>query len=246
MSQKQVLITGASSGIGLATAQLFYQHGWQPLLLSRASNRLNEAQATMKGSLAIGIDLHDSNVGEQVSEHLRKQSLTPLIIINNAGIYAQHAADEINPSLWHEQFQINFFSAVELTNAVLPFLPNHQGASIVNVSSTLGLRPVASAAAYSAAKAALINWTQSLALQLAPRGVRANVVCPGIVQTPIHRAETQSIDEQSLFWKKMDKAQPLARVGQAPEIANAIFFLATNQSAWTTGSTLVVDGGINL
>lgn len=109
--------------------------------------------------------------------------------------------------------------------------------SIVNVSSTLGVRPTAGTGAYSAMKAAQINWAQSLALEGAQHGIRVNCVAAGIVDTPIHPPG---------MIHQMHSAQPLGRVGRPEEIAQSIYFLATEQSAWTTGSVLHVDGGINL
>ena len=101
-------------------------------------------------------------------------------------------------------------------------------------------------AAYAATKAALINWTQSLARELGPSGVRANCVCPGIIDTPIHPFHALSPDAKKKVKDQMRELQPLGRIGEADEVAEAIVFLALEKSKWTTGAILNVDGGINL
>ena len=118
--------------------------------------------------------------------------------------------------------------------------------SIVNVSSTLGLKPTADTSAYSASKAAMNNWTQSLALALGSKKIRANCVCPGLVDTPIHSFHSLSIPEKEKTLQKLSPMQPLGRVGKSEEIAQSIYFLASEESAWTTGAILSVDGGINI
>ena len=117
--------------------------------------------------------------------------------------------------------------------------------NIVNVSSTLGLRPTADTSAYSATKAAMVNWTHSLALGLGAQNIRANCVCPGLVDTPIHPFHDQPAERKQITLQKMAHMQPLGRIGTPEEIAKAIYFLACEDSSWTTGSVLSVDGGIN-
>jgi NAD(P)-dependent dehydrogenase (short-subunit alcohol dehydrogenase family) len=167
-------------------------------------------------------------------------------LINNAGIFAAHSVDDLDMRIWQSHFQVNFFAAVTLTNHLVPLLKAQKGSSIVNVSSTLGLKSTAETSAYSASKAAMISWTQSLALGLAPFHIRANVVCPGIVETPIHGFAQMPEHERERRVQQLDTAQPLGRVGQPEDIAKALYFLASDDSAWTTGACLSVDGGINI
>jgi meso-butanediol dehydrogenase/(S,S)-butanediol dehydrogenase/diacetyl reductase len=133
-----------------------------------------------------------------------------------------------------------------LTREALPHLRVTRGA-IVNVSSTLGVRPIPGAAAYAASKAGLNMLTLSTAIEEAANGVRVNGVCPGVVDTPIHAARAGSGPEQHRqFLGQMGPAHPLGRVGSPEEIAALVLFLASAESAWTTGALVTIDGGISL
>ncbi|MGZ5280105.1 MAG: SDR family NAD(P)-dependent oxidoreductase, partial [Pseudobdellovibrionaceae bacterium] len=166
------------------------------------------------------------------------------VLVNNAGIFEAHSSLDDSMEIWHRQFDTNFFGSVKLTMKVLPLLVKARGSWIVNVSSGLGLRPSPRHAAYSAAKAAIISWTKSLAQELGPHQVRVNCVAPGLVDTPIHGYKNEEQKKQMM--EQMKNLQPLGRVGTSGEIARSIYFLGSEESSWTTGAVLVVDGGINL
>ena len=129
---------------------------------------------------------------------------------------------------------------------IYPLMKPGLGHSIVNVSSTLGLRPIENVSAYCATKAAMISWTETMALELGAQNIRVNCVAPGLVDTPIHPFHSQAPEKKQQSLEKLAPMQPLGRVGTAEEIARSIYFLASEDSAWTTGATLSVDGGINL
>ena len=147
--------------------------------------------------------------------------------------------EQTNLDHWNQCFQVHIIGPAHLTIYLIDLI-KRDSASIVNVSSNLGIKPIINTSAYSASKAAMLNWTQSLALELAPWKVRVNAVAPGIVQTPIHGQWSPEMLEQ------MNNLQPLKRVATPEEIAKSIYFLASDDSSWTTGTTLVVDGGISL
>jgi NAD(P)-dependent dehydrogenase (short-subunit alcohol dehydrogenase family) len=130
---------------------------------------------------------------------------------------------------------------VRLTHALLTHLEKNRGV-VINVSSNLGLRPIPRTSAYSASKAAMINWTQSLAIELGPTGVRANCVCPGIIDTPIQAFHGQSAEQKAA----LGNLQPIGRIGVPDDVAYAIWSLCGPGSEWMTGSVLTVDGGISL
>lgn len=136
-------------------------------------------------------------------------------------------------------------SAVRLTSALWPQMKESKG-SIVNISSTLGIRPIANTAAYSALKAAMNNWTLSLALQGAQDGIKANAICPGIIDTPIHSFHAKETAQQKALFAQAQKAQPLGRTGTPEDIAPMCFQLCQQESSWITGSILNIDGGILL
>jgi NAD(P)-dependent dehydrogenase (short-subunit alcohol dehydrogenase family) len=252
-----VVVTGASSGIGLATALLFAEKGYHVFLLGRNKDRLTSVhqQIATSGrghSTLVPVDLAQpyeiETAAQVVIRSCAQKKLKLVALVNNAGIFQGNTTSDTdqNEAIWESQFNINMMSPVRLTHWLLPELKKDAPACIVNVSSTLGLRPTSNTQAYSAVKAALINWTQSLALELAPFQVRVNCISPGLVDTPIHSFRQKQTREQEKIKQEMDVLQPLARMGTVNDIAKAIFFLAGADSDWTTGSNLVVDGGINI
>jgi NAD(P)-dependent dehydrogenase (short-subunit alcohol dehydrogenase family) len=164
-------------------------------------------------------------------------------LINNAGLYERKTFFETKDEDWERQWRTNLQAPVELCRHLHPLLMKAAPASVVNISSTLGLRPVAQTAAYSATKAALNSLTQTLALEWAPH-VRVNAVCPGIVDTPIHTFH--ELAEGSEVRRGVHEAHPLGRMGRPEHIAAAVDFLLSEDSNWTTGSLWTVDGGIHL
>lgn len=252
MAKNSVIITGAGSGIGRATALEFAQNGYFVFLLGRRLDKLQQtAQLISKdggGALPFPCDLQVQGDLDKTMQAILQTNEGKLlkVLVNNAGTFVSQHFAESTPEAWRSAMESNFFSAVALAKLVYPQLAQGGGGAIVNVSSSLGLRPTANTGAYSAAKAAMVNWTQSLALEGGPHNVRVNCVCPGIVDTPIHGFNALHGEAKEKALQQMEQLQPLQRIGTDREIAKAIYFLGSEQSSWTTGAVLVVDGGINL
>lgn len=244
--KQAVLISGASSGIGAATAKYFSQQGYFVYLLGRNADRLESvALACKNGASILKCDLTQESQVEKYTQHLQERPDTQLkVIINNAGIFEGHDPMQDSMDIWSRQFETNLFGSVRLTMKLLPLLEKNGGGWITNVSSGLGLRPSPQFAAYSAAKAAMISWTKSLAQAVGTKQIRVNCIAPGLVDTPIHGYKTE--EERIEMMERMRSYQPLGRVGTAEEVAKSIYFLSSEESSWTTGAVLVVDGGINL
>jgi NAD(P)-dependent dehydrogenase (short-subunit alcohol dehydrogenase family) len=251
-----VLVTGASSGIGQATALLFAQMGYQVHLLGRNKKALLETQKHCHAiSPQAKISHHSwvcdlaipTQVNKTVDAILKNQEHPLRILINNAGIFDRHSfEDPKSLKIWHEQFSVNLMGAVHITQPIFSHFKQNKEGSIVNISSTLGLKTSPGVSAYAAIKAAMINWTQSLALEGGKWGIRANCVCPGIVDTPIHSFHQQTPAQKKVALASYNSLQPLGRIGEASEVAETIYFLASPLSSWTTGAVVAVDGGINL
>lgn len=224
---KNVVITGAGTGIGEAAAQIFSKNGFHCFLLGRRLDILINLK--IENFKAIQCDLRDSKSIEAASK-LLPNSIDCLV--NNAGIIERKKFVDVSEESILEQFNTNIFGAMKITQRIIPMLS--QNSSIINVSSNLGLRPIRETSVYSATKAAMINWTESLALELAPK-TRVNCVCPGLVNTPIHKEGQKNIE-------KMRELIPLKRVGEPQDIAEAIFFLSN--ASWATGTILKIDGGL--
>lgn len=243
------IVTGASSGIGAATAVKLSSEDYDLLLLGRNLDNLKKTAALCKGSGKIEIlnfDLTDvSKNKEQILNSLQKLSAVTLLV-NNAGIYKPNNFAESNISVWLEQFQVNLFSAAQLTQIIWPLFVKNKKGSIINISSTLGVKPTPNTGAYSASKAAMNNWTISLAQEGGAHNIRANSICPGIVDTPIHSFHSQPKETADAIKNKMAQFQLLDFIGQPSDVAEAVYFLGSDLSRWTTGSILHIDGGINI
>jgi NAD(P)-dependent dehydrogenase (short-subunit alcohol dehydrogenase family) len=246
--KKAVLITGAGSGIGKATALEFASLGYFVYLIGRDKEKLEETAGLCRaGARRYGCDITDqSQIDKTINDILGQKDTDLQILVNNAGIFERHDFSEGDLQVWQRQFNTNIFGSVALTQKIYPYFKKRGGGSILNVSSTLGLRPAASVSAYSASKAAMNSWTQSLALEAGPFKIRVNCVCPGIVDTPIHEFHNLPAEQKNQTLKGMSSLQPLGTIGRPEQVAKAIAFLAGDSSPWTTGALLSVDGGINL
>jgi NAD(P)-dependent dehydrogenase (short-subunit alcohol dehydrogenase family) len=246
--KKAALITGASSGIGAATAIEFANNGYFVYLMGRNKERLEEvAMRCRSGASLLSGELTDPKVMEKrLNEVLTSKAHRIEVLVNNAGIFDRHTTEEGSDDLWMKQFEVNMMIPVRLVRAFFPYFKAQGGGSIVNVSSTLGMKPALGTSAYSAVKAAMNSWTQSLAIEGGPSKIRANAVCPGIVVTPIHDFHKFPADEKAKALASMAGMQPLGRIGTPEEIAKAVYYFGSDLSSWTTGAIVAVDGGINL
>jgi NAD(P)-dependent dehydrogenase (short-subunit alcohol dehydrogenase family) len=240
-----VLITGAGTGIGLATAELFLERGYGVIASGRRAGPLDQlAKRFPDRVLARPCDIADAGSVDQFVTAVRssKRFYDGLcVIVNNAGIYERAEVLKTSDVTWTKLFETNLLGAVRVTRPFEAILSKNKGV-IVNVSSNLGLKPIAETSAYSAVKAAMINWTQSLALELGDKQIRANCVCPGIIETPIHPFFGQNEEVKA----PLQKLQPLGRIGQPRDVAHAIFSVSGPGSEWMTGAVLTIDGGIIL
>jgi NAD(P)-dependent dehydrogenase (short-subunit alcohol dehydrogenase family) len=242
---KTVIVTGASSGIGKALAKEFHDKGWFVLLLARNQERLQAVHQALPNSHSKVCDLTQPNQVAELKDFLAQQNGPIKALINNAGVYQPQTLDQDSDENWDHHFQNNLMSAVRMTRLAWPHLKQNKGC-VLNISSTLAIRPIVNTAAYSALKAAMNNWTLSLALDGAPFGIRANSICPGIIDTPIHSYFGSQRAEDKELHQSLQKIQPLGRTGQPEDICPLAQELCSEGSAWVTGNIISVDGGILL
>lgn len=246
---KSVFITGASSGIGRATAIAFAQEGAQVAIVARRAEELEKTarEIARKGGRV------EPFVGDVTDEAFVKQAVESAVerlggidvLVNAAGIIASASIENTTKELFDRMMNVNVRSIFLITQAALPSLIARKG-SIVNVSSVAGTRAFPNVFAYVTSKAAVNAMTQCAALDLAPKGVRVNAVNPGVVVTNLHKAGGMGDDAYEKFLEHSKTTHPLGRVGQADELAQAILFLAGPRSGWITGETLAIDGGRHL
>ena len=211
-------------------------------MLARREKKLQELNEKHPETQILVCDLTDP----QAIKDLKEKISSPLqALVNNAGIYQPCSLEDDEDAVWQAHYNSNLMSAVRLTRLLWPMLKESRG-SILNISSTLAIRPIANTAAYSAMKSAMNNWTLSLALEGAPHGINVNGICPGIVNTPIHSFFGSESPKDKELYRQSQKAQPLGRIGQPEDIAFMAEQLCADPSQWITGTIINIDGGILL
>lgn len=241
MQNKTVLITGATRGIGRATALLFAQRGWNVAFTYLKSAQM--AQSLENELRALGVKVFSMNCDQSSSDECTRfveSALEKLgsidAVVNNAGIAQTKMVMDMTDADWKNMFAVNMDGVFYITRAVIPYLINKDSA-IVNVSSMWGRAGASCEAHYSAAKSAVIGFTRALAKELGPSGVRVNCVAPGVILTDMN----SHLSEDDMA--ELADETPLCRIGNADEVAKAIYFLASDEASFITGQTLGVDGG---
>lgn len=240
------LITGASSGIGEATARRFAQAGASVGLIGRNEENLSQIvnSINQEGGQAfpIVVDLATSSGPKEAVEKAVEKFGKIDILVNAAGIISMGNISNTSMQAWDEMMHINLRIVFELMQLVLPFMKAPYG-NIVNVSSVTGLRSFPGVLAYCVSKAAVDQLTRCAALELAEKGIRVNSVNPGVVITNLHRRSGMSEENYEAFLERSKTTHPLGRPGTTDEVADLILFLASDQAGWITGANYAIDGG---
>jgi len=246
LAGKTALVTGASSGLGLSTALTLARAGAKVAVAARRVDRLESLCAEIAAfdgrALAVAMDVTDA--ASVAAGFARAQTeLGPLdICINNAGIVRKESPDIVDDPGWRETMATNLDGANLVARSAANMMrAQGSGGAIVNIASILGLRPSVRVPAYSAAKAAIVSLTQSLALSYASHGIRVNAIAPGYIETDLNRDYLRSA-----AGAKLVERIALGRFGQASDLDGALLLLASDAGRFMTGTTLVVDGGHTL
>jgi NAD(P)-dependent dehydrogenase (short-subunit alcohol dehydrogenase family) len=245
-ADRVVLVTGATSGIGRACALRFAKAGARLAAVGRdkeALSALSKEIGELNGeTLLLQADLSRAEDAERVIDQTIEGAGGIDVLVNAAGHIATGTIEDSSLEAWDAMLNINLRSVFWLTQKALPSLIERRG-NVVNISSVTGLRAFPGVLAYCVSKAALDQLTRCAALELAAKGVRINAVNPGVVVTEIHRRGGMTDDQYESFLERSKQTHPLGRVGQAAEIAELVFFLASDQASWITGATYSIDGG---
>ena len=243
LTGRVALVTGASGGLGRRFALTLAKAGAAVALGARRAKRLGEIAkeiAAVGGrALPVSLDVTDPASISAALERATAELGPVTILVNNAGIGATRALLEQSDTEWASVLETNLTGAMRVARATAQHMKQHsRGGVIVNVASILGLRAAAQVAAYSASKAALINLTQSMALEFARYGIRVNALAPGYIETDLNRDFLKSAAAQPLV-----KRIPLRRFGEPSDLDGALLLLVSDAGRYMTGSVLVVDGG---
>lgn len=243
---KTAIITGASSGIGRATARTFVQEGANVLAIARNLARLESLRDECKDAPA-QIAILTADVTKESDRIKSVETAVKAfggvdILVQAAGIIANGTIETTTETQWNEMMDINLNSVFRLMQIVLPSIIERKG-NIVNVSSVTGTRAFPGVLAYCVSKAAVDQLTRCTALELASKGVRVNAVNPGVVVTNLHKNGGMDEEAYAKFLEHSRETHPLGRAGNAQEVADLILFLASDKAGWITGVTYGIDGG---
>lgn len=248
LENKVAIITGAARGIGEGIALLFAEHGAQiafTYVSDSSAEKATQLQARLE-QMGVKAKAWKSNAGdaaqcEQLVADVLKEFGSIDICVNNAGISKDNLLMRMTPEQWNEVIQVNLNSVFYMTKQVIRPMMKARSGSIINMSSVIGEMGNAGQSSYAASKAGIIGFTKSIAKELGSRSIRCNAIAPGFVETDM----TQYLQEGEAA-EKYKAGIPLGRFASAKDIANATLFLASDLSAYVTGQTLSVCGGLNI
>jgi NAD(P)-dependent dehydrogenase (short-subunit alcohol dehydrogenase family) len=240
---RKVLITGGASGIGLETARLFAREGARVAILDANGDTLARARDELGDCVALEADVtQEAQVTAVIEDAItRLGGLDGLV--NAAGISFWRSFDDITFAEWRQILSVNLDGPFLVCKAAWLALKAAGASTIVNVGSGAGLQPRRNFSAYCASKAGLVLFTKSLAMDGAEHGIRANVVCPGIVMTPLVEKNLALTGDADAAYQRYIARNLMHRFGTAGEVADSIAFLSCGQSSFITGSALSLDGG---
>jgi NAD(P)-dependent dehydrogenase (short-subunit alcohol dehydrogenase family) len=240
---KVALITGAARGIGLATAKRFLAEGWAVALLDIEDTQLREAAASLADPvnvLTLHCDVSDASAVNATMARINERFGRLDALVNNAGVAVFKPILETADDEWDRVLAVNLTGPFLCIKAAAPFMREHGGGAIVNITSISGLRASTLRVAYGTSKAGLAHLTKQAAVELASLGIRVNAVAPG----PVDTAMAKAVHSPAIRADYHD-AIPLNRYGLEEELAEAIFFLCSERSSYITGQLLAVDGGFD-
>ena len=243
------IVTGASSGLGRATARKLASDGFDLLLVGREARALDEVGREISGggrrASHVVTDVTTAGAPAMIVDAALKTFGRIDALVCAAGIIASGSVTDTTDDGWDQMMDLNVRAPFRLIRQAADALAERKGA-VVSVSSVAGLRSFPGVLAYCVSKAAVDQLTRCAALDLAPRGVRVNAVNPGVVVTNLHRRGGMDEEKYAAFLERSKTTHPLGRVGTAEEIADLIAFLISPNSGWITGETIAIDGGRHL
>lgn len=248
LQNKVAIITGATSGIGQATALLFAREGAKVIVSGRNDARGRSVVAAIESAGGVARFVAGDVRVPRDCERIVEESLAAFggrldILFNNAGVYIPRDTVECSEAEWDLTIDVSLKGSWLMSKYVLPTMIAQRSGVIIHQSSGWGIQGGDKAVAYCAAKGGIVVMTKAMAIDHGPQGIRVNCICPGDVDTPMLAAEADARQLDYATYMKGAANRPLGRVGLPDEVARAALFLASDDSSFVTGTALVVDGG---
>jgi NAD(P)-dependent dehydrogenase (short-subunit alcohol dehydrogenase family) len=243
LKNKIAIVTGAGSGIGRACAIALAREAAQVALVGRRQERLEETAHERGSAFVLAADVTKPNEVTSVVEQTLAHFGSLNVLLNNAGVLHVGTAEQITEEQWDETFNVNVRGLWLLSRAVLPAMRKAGGGSIINMASVLGINGARNRAAYAASKGAVVLLTKCMAIDHGPEHIRVNAICPSFVGTDLTAAVISKAPDPAAVRSERIAVHPIGRLGQPEDIAGMAVYLASDESAWVTGSVFPVDGG---
>ena len=247
-NKKVVIITGGSSGIGLATAESLLRNNYKVAIVGRDITKGKQAEKKLK-LIAEECQFFQADISQVAECERVVQAVVNFFgrvdaLVNSAGVYLEKLLAEMTEQDYQELMDINVKGTYFMCKYVVPELRKTSAGAIVNVSSDAGQNGNLLCSAYCASKGAVNTFTKALALELSPYNIRVNAVCPGDIDTPLTRAQLSTYPNPEACLKEMQSLYPSNRIGKAEEVAAVIGFLLSDAASFVVGALWAVDGGI--
>lgn len=238
---KLAIVTGGGSGLGLATAKKLTENNIRTIIIGRDQQKLDNAIASL-GNLCIGkaCDLSNLTKIPQLVEEIVKEYGTPDILVNNAGINQKKPFLEVTDDDFKNILQTNLISVFAMSREVIKHMAEAGRGSVINISSMASQYGIPYVIAYTATKSAIEGMTRAMSTELSPKGIRVNCVAPGFIATDMSAKALNNDPERK---NKVMSRTPIGHLGEPADIAEAVYYLASDASKYVTGTVMVVDGG---
>lgn len=247
MSEKVMIVSGGASGLGLAAAVKFAKNGYDILIVDINEEKGKKAEQQIKDlgqkALFCLCDISSKEQVQRAAQLLKEQFGRADVLINNAGLEIRGSILQCTEDDWDRTYGINLKGIYYMSNAFVPLMKEKGGGAIVNTGSILGYRAVGERAAYSSSKGAIDSLTRSMAFDLAKDNIRVNCVAPGAIDTPLLRGSINDSPDPKETERVLGSKSVFNRMGTSEEVANVMYFLASEEASFVTGATYFVDGG---
>jgi len=247
MSNKVMIVSGGASGLGLAAAEKFAKNGYNIVLIDINEEKGKKAEQKIKGmgvdAVFCKCDISNKEEVQKAAQITKEKFGRADVLINNAGLEVRGSVLQCTEDDWVRLYDINLKGIYYMSNAFVPMMVDQKKGAVVNTGSILGYRTVPERAAYASSKGAIDTLSRTMAFDLAQYGIRVNCVVPGAIDTPLLRGSINDSPDPAGTEKFLGSKSVFGRMGTSEEVANVMYFLASDEASFVTGAAYFVDGG---